>query len=197
MCLFVANFFYVPYVACLTFAIASTSRSQLASSDFVKNNQPNYELLNLSNTLIAEFLREKQAEEKHIFLEESRVRRLAEKVIGTYLSDAPLMGWLPIEQLEPAVKRFSPASYEPLKKVATSTRRSGFGHRSTQDPEYQKFMESNPTADAIIAAAKNFEPATQQSAYLAAANKFSENGQYQAAIAMLNKSLVKTAAVAA
>ena len=159
---------------------------RLAASDLKKNDQPDHELLNISNILIAEFIKERQPEEKFIVLDESRVRRLSVKVIGTYLTEGQQMGWLPFEQLEPMVKRFMPASSESLRKVASFTRMRGFGHHNSFDPDYRKLMESNPTAEAIVAAAKSFDPSTQRSAYLAAANKYSENGQYQAAVAMLN-----------
>lgn len=169
--------------------LANDVLARLAATDMKRNGHPDHELLNLSNMLIAEFLKERQPEEKYIVLDESRVRRLAEKVIGTYITDGQQIGWLPFEQLEPMAKRFTPASYEPLRKVATSTRMRGFGHQTSFDPDYRKLMESNPTAEAIAAAAKNFDPATQQTAYIAAANKLTENGQYQTAVAMLNEKM--------
>ena len=169
--------------------LANEVLTRLAATDFKKNNQPNHELLNLSNMMIAEFLKERQPEEKFIVLDESRVRRLAEGVIGFYISDGSRVGFVPFEQLEPIAKRFVPTSYEPLKKVASSAMTRGFGHHSSLDPDYRKLIDSNPTAETIIAAAKDFDPATQQAAYLAAANKFSENGQYQAAVAMLNEKM--------
>ena len=169
--------------------LANDVLARLAASDLKKNDQPDHELLNLSNMMIAEFLKERQPEEKFIVLDESRVRRLAERVIGFYISDGSRIGWVPFEQLEPMAKRFVPASYEPLRKAAASVMRRGFGHHSSLDPDYRKLIDSNPAAETIIAAAKNFDPATQQAAYLAAANKFSENGQYQAAVAMLNEKM--------
>jgi hypothetical protein len=162
--------------------------ARIASSDFFKNNNLNYDLLNLSNSIISEFLRERRPDEKALTFEESGVRRLAEKVIGTYLVHAVKIGWIPVDQLEPAVKRFSPASYEPLKKAAAST-----GYRSHMvghyDPEYKKLMESNPTADVLVASAKRFEPALRQIIYQNAATKYGESGQFEAARALLNDTL--------
>jgi hypothetical protein len=162
--------------------------ARIASSDFFKNNNLNYDLLNLSNSIISEFLRERRPDEKSLMFEESGVRRLAEKVIGTYLEHAVKIGWIPVDQLEPAVKRFSPASYEPLKKAAAST-----GYRSHMvgqyDPEYKKLMDSNPTADVLVASAKRFEPALRQIIYQNAATKYGESGQFEAARALLNETL--------
>jgi hypothetical protein len=162
--------------------------ARIASSDFFKNNNLNYDLLNLSNSIISEFLRERRPDEKALTFEESGVRRLAEKVIGTYLEHAVKIGWIPVDQLEPAVKRFSPASYEPLKNAAAST-----GYRSHMvgqyDPEYKKLMDSNPTADVLVASAKRFEPALRQIIYQNAATKYGESGQFEAARALLNDTL--------
>ena len=162
--------------------------ARIASSDFFKNNNLNYDVLNLSNSIISEFLRERGPDEKALRFEESGVRRLAEKVIGTYLEHAVKIGWIPVDQLEPAVKRFSPASYEPLKKAAAST-----GYRSHMvghyDPEYKKLMDSNPTADVLVASAKRFEPALRQIIYQNAATKYGESGQFEAARVLLNDTL--------
>ena len=162
--------------------------ARIASSDFFKNNNLNYDLLNLSNSIISEFLRERRPDEKSLMFEESGVRRLAEKVIGTYLEHAVKIGWIPVDQLEPAVKRFSPASYEPLKKAAAST-----GYRSHMvghyHPEYKKLMDSNPTADVLVASAKRFEPALRQIIYQNAATKYGESGQFEAARVLLNDTL--------
>jgi hypothetical protein len=162
--------------------------ARIASSDFFKNNNLNYGVLNLSNSIISEFLRERGPDEKALRFEESGVRRLAEKVIGTYLEHAVKIGWIPVDQLEPAVKRFSPASFEPLKKAAAST-----GYRSHMvghyDPEYKKLMDSNPTADVLVASAKRFEPALRQIIYQNAATKYGESGQFEAARVLLNDTL--------
>jgi hypothetical protein len=71
--------------------------ARIASSDFFKNNNLNYDLLNLSNSIISEFLRERRPDEKYLTFEESGVRRLAEKVIGTYLEHAVKIGWIPVD----------------------------------------------------------------------------------------------------
>ena len=162
--------------------------ARIASSDFFENNNLNYDVLNLSNSIISEFLRERGPDEKALRFEESGVRRLAEKVIGIYLEHAVKIGWIPVDQLEPAVKRFSPASYEPLKKAAASTgyRSHTVGH---YHPEYKKLMDSNPTADVLVASAKRFEPALRQIIYQNAATKYGESGQFEAARALLNDTL--------
>lgn len=165
--------------------LANEVVGRLNGQDFFKDNQPNHEMLNVSSSIIAEFLREKVENEKYIALDESRIRQLSQKVIATYLSYGDRIGYVPMEQLEPMIKRFSPASYEPLRKVVNSPNNRRH-HWGSPDPEFKKLMDGNPTADALVTAAKNFPVATQQSIYQNAANKFSENGQYQNAVALLN-----------
>jgi hypothetical protein len=164
--------------------LANDVLSRLIAADMLKNEQPAHELLGLSNSLIAEFVKERQPEEKYIALDDSRVRKLLDKVIKLYVENGQRIGWVPVEQLEPAIKRFSPASYEPLRKIATA------GHGVVeQNPELRKLMDSNPSPDVLVAAAKNFDPPVRTQIYQNAANKYSESGQYQAAVALLNDKL--------
>ena len=167
--------------------LANDVLSRLLEADMFKSGQPAHELIGLSNSLITEFVKERQPDEKYITFDESRARRLSEKVIKLYVENGQLMGWVPLQQLEPAIKRFSPASYEPLRKIAAERH---YGHGvGPQDPELQKLMESNPSPDVLVAAARNFEPHMRTSIYQNAANKYSESGRYQAAVALLNDKL--------
>lgn len=168
--------------------LANDVLDRLVAAEFVKSEQPNYELVNLSNSVLADFLRERSPEEKYLKFNEAGVQRLTVKVISIYLKYGQQMGYVPIEQLGPAIKRFSPQSYEPLLKVVRSPRLRGHGIYPA-DPEYTKLMESNPSADVLVTAAKGFDQDTQRSIYQSAANKYSETGQYQAGIALLNEKM--------
>ena len=151
------------------------------------NNQMNHELLNVSNAILTEFIRERPAEEKGLAFDESRMRALAQKLIAAYIEHGPRMGYIPLPQLEPIAKRLSSSVlFAQLKKVAESTR--GFGHvrHLQEDAEYSKLLASNPTADMLLAEAKRFPPETRRSLYQNAANKLSDAGQYERALALLN-----------
>lgn len=104
---------------------------------FAANNQANYELINLSNTILSEYVRERSPEQKYIGFDESRMRSLAAKLIAFYIERGQAMGYIPLPQLEPIAKRFSPGSYAQLQKAAENRR--GL-HRSWRhsDPEYIK-----------------------------------------------------------
>jgi tetratricopeptide (TPR) repeat protein len=166
--------------------LANEVVGKIVSKGFMTGTQPNYEYISLANGILGEFVRERNPDEKHIAFEESRMSSLANKLIGTYLSNGPQIGYIPLQQLEPIAKRFSPASYEQLKKTSAATRHRG--HFIDSDPEISKLIQSNPAAEVLITEAKKFPVESRQSLYQTAANKLSEAGQYDRALALLNES---------
>jgi len=168
--------------------LANDVIDRLISKSFIaSNNQPNYDLLNLTNSIFADYLRESSPEERSIAFAESGMRSLAGKLLSTYIERGASIGYIPLDQLGPIAKRFSPASFDLLRKVAVNTR-GGFSPRPNlgNDEAYTKLMSSNPTADAMITEAKKFPVDTRRSIYINAANKLSDAGQYDRAVALLN-----------
>lgn len=161
---------------------------RLISTSFTTNNQPNYDLFNVANTILSEAVRERPPEERGIAFDESRLRSLAQKVVAAYIENARI-GYIPISTLEPVLRKFGLSASLPLLKKASESN-IGFGHRGgPEDPEYTKLMANNPTPDEMLAQAKKFEPETRRSLYVTAANKMSDSGQYDRAVAMLNEQL--------
>lgn len=166
--------------------LANDVADRLISKPFFgKNNQASYDLINLSNTILTEYVQERSPEQKYIGFDDSRMRSLAGKVIAAYIERGAAMGYIPLQQLEPIAKRFSPGSYEQLKKAAENTRNYGHHGIRQNDEEYTKLMNSNPTAETLIAEAKKFPLETRRSIYSNAANKYSDAGQYERAVALL------------
>ena len=171
--------------------LANEVVDRLVSKSFVSaNNQANYDLTGLANSLLSEFMRQRSPEEKSIAFSESGMRSLAGKLLSTYIERAGALGHIPFEQLEPIAKRFSPGSYEVLKKTATNNRSYGRHGMSpgtiATDENYSTLIQSNPTAELLIAEAKKFPAETRRSLYLNAANKLSDADQYDRAVALLN-----------
>jgi hypothetical protein len=167
--------------------LANEVVDRLISKSFVSsNNLVNYDLINLTNTLFADYLRERSPEERSIAFAESGMRSLAGKLLSTYIERGGAIGYIPLDQLAPIAKRFSPGSFELLKKVAVNTRGYGSHGIMMQDESYTKLMSSNPTAETLVVEAKKFPIDTRRSMYIAAANKLSDVGQYDRAIALLN-----------
>jgi hypothetical protein len=170
--------------------LANEVVDRLVSKSFVNaNNQANFDLLGLANSLLGEFMRERRPEDKFIAFSESGIRSLAGKLLSTYIERGGAIGYIPLEQLEPIARRFSPGTYELLKKAAATTQ--SFGHRGGLSPgpydeNFTKLIRSNPTAEALITEAKKFPPETRRAMYLSAANKLSDADQYERAVALLN-----------
>ena len=167
--------------------LANDVIDRLISKSFISSsNQVNYDLINLTNSIFADYLRERSPEEKSIAFAESGMRSLAGKLLSTYIERGGMIGYIPLDQLEPIAKRFSPASIELLKKASVNMR--GFGSYGVRvnDEAYTKLMSSNPTADIMIGEAKKFPVDTRRSIYISAANKLSDAGQYDRAVALLN-----------
>ena len=152
------------------------------------NYRANYELVNLSNSILTDYLRERSPEDRYIAFDEGKLRSLATKLIAAYIDRGGAIGYIPLQQLEPITKRFSPSSFAQLKKAAENTR--GFyphGVVSQDNSDYTKLMNSNPTAEMMVSEAGKFPIDTRRSMYLGAANKFSDAGQYERALALLNE----------
>lgn len=166
--------------------LADDVLARLTSASFVADNQPAYDLIQLSTTMIADHLRERSPDEKYLAFSDTRVRALSLKVLNAYVENAGSFGYFPLEQLDPIAKRYSPGVIEKLTVTARSGR--GFGRHGIlqPNPEYNKLMGSNPTADQMVQAAGSFTPDLQRQLYQNAANKFSETGQYHNAVALLN-----------
>lgn len=167
--------------------LANDVLGRLNSAAFMANNQPVYDLLQLSSSIIADHIRERSPDEKGLTFNDAAVRSLSIKVISTYVENVGRVGFLPLEQLETFAKRYAPGQVEGLRKTAASTRSGWGGHRELAvNPEYSEFMKTNPSADQLVENAGRFSPDIQRQIYQNAANKFSEDGQYQNAIALLS-----------
>ncbi|PYT01821.1 MAG: hypothetical protein DMF63_03010 [Acidobacteria bacterium] len=159
----------------------------VSKSFFGSNNQANYDLITLSTSILSDYLRERSPEDKHIAFSESGMRSLGLKLLSVYIERAPAMNYIPLDQLQPIAKRFSPSSLDLLKKMSPNSRSSGF-HPTMQNGEaYSKLMSSNPTADVLISEARKFPAESRRPIYAVAANKFSDANQYDRAVALLNE----------
>lgn len=163
--------------------------SRLNSANFMKNDQPVYDLIQLSTSIITDHIRERGPEDRYLSFSDARVRTTAIKLLATYTQNSARIGYIPVDQLAPFAKRYDPGAIAQLRKAAESTR-TGWGHRGIRsNPEYNEFLKTEPTADQMVQAANRFAPELRREIYQNAANKFSESGQYQTAIALLNDKL--------
>lgn len=166
--------------------LADAVLGRLNSAAFMENGRPVYDLLQLSASIITAHIRERSPDEKTVAFNDSAVRSLSIKLIGTYVANVARVGYLPLEQLETFAKRYAPNEVARLRKAAESTRSRWGGDRGLQlDPEFNELLKTDPTADQLVQAAGKFSPDIQRQLYQNAANRFSEAGQYQSAVALL------------
>ena len=167
--------------------LANDVLARLNSAAFISNGQPVNDLLQLSSSIIADHIRERSPDEKSLTFNDSAVRSLAIKLLGTYIQNVSRIGYLPLDQLEPITRKYAPAQLDRLRKAAESTRYGWGGRRPLPtNPEYDEFMKSDPSADQLVQNAGRFSPDVQRQLYQSAANKFSEAGLYQNALTLLN-----------
>jgi len=167
--------------------LADDVLSRLNSASFLKDNQPVWDLLQLSTSMITDHIRERGPDEKYLAFNDARIRTLSVKLLGSYTDNAARIGYVPFEQLEPIAKRYSPGMIEKLRKAAESPGSGWVGHRRRpSNPEYESFVKTNPSAEQMVQNAGRFSPDVQRQLFQNAANKFTESGQYQNAMALLN-----------
>ncbi len=168
--------------------LAENVLGRLNSTPFMANNQPVYDLIQLSTNIIGDHIRERQPDEKYLRFSDSGVRTLSIKLLNSYIDNTARIGYVPFEQLEPVAKRYAPTQIERLRKATASGRYGWGGHGGiSTSPEYNELLKTNPSADQLIQEARRFSPELQRQMFMNAANKFSEAGQYQNAVAMLNE----------
>ncbi|MEO5859506.1 MAG: hypothetical protein ABIR33_11215, partial [Pyrinomonadaceae bacterium] len=72
---------------------------RLNSAAFIANNQPVYDLIQLSTSIITDHVRERQPDEKYLAFSDPGVRSLSIKLITTYIDNTARIGYVPFEQL--------------------------------------------------------------------------------------------------
>jgi hypothetical protein len=162
--------------------IAGNMIGKLIDQGFMSDNRADYQKLNLAQSMLSEFVREKGADEKYLHIDADRARTLAEKTIAFYLDQGSRYGYSPVAIL-PIAEKLLPASVPRLKQAEKTNPYRSFGYE--YDPEATKLLNSNPTAEELIAAAKRFPEASRTQLYQSAATRYAQEGNMNAALAVL------------
>ena len=162
--------------------IAGNMIGKLIDQGFMIDNRADYQKLNLAQNMLSEFVREKGADEKYLHFDADRARTLAEKTIAFYLDQGTRYGYSPAAIL-PIAEKLSPGSVPRLKQAERTNPYRGFGYE--YDPDAMKLLNSNPTAEELIAAAKRFPEASRPQLYQSAATKYAQEGNMNAALAVI------------
>lgn len=164
--------------------LASRFIDKLLDKGFMIDKQPDYQKINLAVSLLTEFTREKGQAEKSLKMDQTQAKTLAEKLISFYLDDGAKSGYFAYSSILPVAEKFSPGSVPRIKETQKNSPRGEWGYR--YDPELNKLLSANPSAEDLLAAAKKFPVESRRQIYQTAANKFVQAGDMNAATAVLN-----------
>lgn len=163
--------------------LASELAGKLAQSKFLEENQPNYQNLNAALAFLGEYLREKPATEKALKFDDSQMRTLADKLIVFYLRQNNSHNYYNYYQIIPIAEKFAPGTIEQLKQIQKNAPRHGA--YVYHDPELNKLLTEETTAEQMLAEAKKFPEMARRQIYHAAANKFAQQGDMNRALEVL------------
>lgn len=163
--------------------LASEIVGKIAQNKFTLEDQPNYQNLNAAATFLTEFIREKPQTEKALKFDETQMRGLADKLISFYLRENNAHNYYNLYQIVPIAEKLAPGSVEQLKKIQKNSARHS--HYIYFDPELNKLMSGEATAEQMLAEAKKFPAISRRQIYQQAANKFVQQGNLSRAIEVL------------
>lgn len=165
-------------------AMASEVTDKLTRLSFSNEDQPDYQSLNLATVFLTDFIREKNAGDTSLKLDDPQMRGLAGKLISFYLQKAAWRGYVSAYSIIPIAEKLSPASVEEIKKASKNGSGRGFHHG--YDPELTKLLSSDVTPENLLAEAKKYGPNERRQIYQTVSNKFVQAGNFDAARQVLN-----------
>lgn len=141
---------------------------KLLTLDFDKQNQD----FGIATSFVMQFGGKPAEGEKPLKIDERKLRDLANRVIGSILKFGE-DEYYDFESIIPIAERFSPEN------VAVLKRRQAALENSPDRREYalyEKFMETEPSPEKILAEADKFSESFRSQMYFAAAEKSAKNG---------------------
>ncbi|MBC7899357.1 MAG: hypothetical protein H7070_04835 [Saprospiraceae bacterium] len=165
--------------------LASEISDKLISSKFTTDNQPNYQNLQIAIAFLTDFIRERNPTDNTFKLDDSQMRKLADKLFSYYLDEGGRDGYYLSHSIIQIAEKLSPSSVEQLKKVVKNSSRHGL--YSNYDPDLQKMLNSDATGDQLLAEAKKYPLDSRRQIYQTAANKFLQQGDAGRAADVLNE----------
>jgi hypothetical protein len=148
--------------------IAAAIADKLAAMDFDKPSQD----LNLVITFITQVGKKPEEGEKTVKVDEKRMRDFASMVARKILKNED-EEYYDIESLLPIMGKFSPENVAALKRKQAKLENTA---ERREYAAYEKFMESDPSAERLLAEAEKFPESFRNQIYYAAAEKTAQTG---------------------
>jgi hypothetical protein len=165
--------------------IASEVVGKLIGINFNPQNAAVYQQLNVTTNFLTEFTRKKAETEKAVKFNESQMRGLADKLISFYLQQNNGRAYFNAYAIIPIAEKLAPSSVESLKKLQRNSLYNGFDRGYEFDPEVNKILGGEATAEQLLIEAKKFPVSSRRQIYQTAANKFAQQGDLNRATGIL------------
>lgn len=144
--------------------------------------------VNLSTSILNEFIRVKKPGAKDLKFEDMPIRSLANKLITYFIGQDPRYSMGRIPSMLKIAEKLAPGMVAALKKLEKSSTPPG-----APNSDVQKLMQANLPAAQMIAEAKKLSADTRAPVIQQAANKMSQAGEINAAMELLNANFSGTA----
>lgn len=152
--------------------------TKLAQNDHATNQATQYALHFLND-----FIQPRNQTDKAFRFDESQMRSLTDKLVAYYLSNTN--GAYFNNSIIPIAEKLVPGKVAQLKAMSqNSNRRFGGGFHN---PELQKLFSGNPSADVLLAAAKNFPSENRPQIYQQVVGKLIQQGNIELAAAIVSE----------
>jgi hypothetical protein len=163
--------------------IAAKFVGKLIDGGFTTDEKPDYRKTNLAINILSDAIRERSASEKSLKLDTSLQHSLAEKLVSYAVADRGRQH-VSLFSILPIAEKLVPTAVSRIKDLTKNgpERDWGYGY----DPELNKLMSTNPSAEELMAAAKRFPDNSRRQIYQSAAAKFAQSGDISSAMAVVN-----------
>jgi uncharacterized membrane protein len=137
-------------------------------SDFDKQSQD----FGLAMSFITQYGKKPEDGSKPVKIDEKKLRDLAVRIARQVLKDGE-EEYYDIESLLPIMEKFSPENVVALKQKLAKQENTA---ERREYAAYEKFMETNPSPEKLLAEAEKFPESLRSQIYYAAAEKSAQNG---------------------
>jgi tetratricopeptide (TPR) repeat protein len=162
---------------------ASDVVGKLVQTKFMIENQPNYQQIGTATNFLTTYTSD-GATNRPLKFNDSQMRQLAGNLVSLYLQQSERYGSYVVSPtvVIQIAEKLVPSSVEALKQ-----RQQVNVRRGDYDPELNKLLSSDASAETLVSEAKRLPVASRSSVFQTAAARFAQRGELDRALALLNE----------
>jgi hypothetical protein len=167
-------------------SLATEVLQKIADADFLTNSQA----YSVSAQFLQEFSREKTPNQKTISLDEGLIKKIANKCLDQIIkqNNSGLRSYLSSYYLN-GLKMYEKILPERVKEIRQKSADKNQIDVETEQEKYTELMKTEPTAEKMLAEAKNYKSYIRQQIYQNAAGKIAKSGNIEQAREVLAENL--------